>query len=81
MPEWFLITVFFATYLMACVALAIVVCSIIKYLTNVAWMLLRKVFPQLPEEIEEHYEQTLERARRTRAEFVRVSNRDKHQLH
>ncbi len=80
MPDWFLIAVFFACYAMFLIVMALFVCSIIYHLTNMAWMLLRKVFPQLPEDIED-YEQILERGRRARAELVRLPDRDKHRLH
>lgn len=81
MPDWFLIAVFFAAYLMACICLAIVVWSIIKRLTNVAWIFLRKVFPKLPKDREEYYEQILEQGRRASGESVGISDRDEHQLH
>lgn len=81
MPDWFLIAVFFAAYLMACICLAIVVWSIIKRLTNVAWIFLRKVFPKLPKDREEYYEQILEQGRRASGESVGISDRDEHKLH
>ena len=79
MPDWFLIAVFLAFYLMLVFGLAFIVSIIIGHLVNIAWILLRKVFKWLPEDRDEFYEQTIEQARTARAKFLGVSDRDEHQ--
>ena len=81
MPDWFLLAVFLTFYTMFCIGMAFIVCMVLVHLCNIAWILMRKIFPNLPEDREEYYEQVLEEGRSARSKLLGISDRDEHQIH
>lgn len=78
MPDWFLLTVFLAGYTLYVLGIAFILCCIIGHVVNIAWVLLRKLFPKLPTNREEYYEQTIKQGRRANAELLGIPDRDEH---
>ena len=77
MFEWFVIAVFVSLYAVFCIGMFIAILSIMSCAANLAWTLMRKVFPSLPENRDEYFEE-IEQGRRIIAKLGWVSNKDKH---
>jgi len=78
MPDWFVLAVFISLYVVLCIGMLITILTIMDWAGDIAWKLLRKIVPSLPENRKEYYERTSRQLKDAHTKLGWLSNKDKH---